>query len=111
MTKRAWTKRDETARAERLALRAQVLKGGSVRPALDRADADYSPTAAYTIVARNGEGWFDLVETRTGIGAAMERAAAWRQDERLVRYEIAVFAGSRADGHCLRQVASLGELE
>lgn len=110
MTKRDWAKREAAAKAQRDAAKRALLLGDE-SPRGGREDADYAPMAAFTITATSGEanGWFDL-DLAHGIGAAMERAAEWRQDARLARYAIRVFAGERGE-HTLREIAVLSEVE
>jgi hypothetical protein len=110
VSKREWAEREAAAALQRAAARKAVL-GENQGPIVDRHDADYAPDAAFTLTAGRGDyDWFDLGELR-GIGLAMEQAAAYRQDSRLTSHWIRVYAGSRRDGHTLREIALLSELE
>lgn len=107
-TRRLYARQEAQAALERAAARRAILgERPQPHPVLD---APIDAAGPFTLTASQGNGydWFDLEEVQ-GLGAAMERAAAWRQDERLEAHAITVYAGKRSD-HGLCAVGTLAEL-
>jgi len=106
-TRRLYARQEAQAALERAAERRKLLgERPQPNPVLD---SPIDAAGAFTLTASQGDyDWFDLEEVQ-GLGAAMERAAAWRQDERLQEHAITVYAGKRSD-HGLCAVGTLSEL-